>query len=265
MNTTHKLITSLRAIRDIWRASEALVVDVLAGFAPWIASAIPAYLAWTNMTNVLQFSPLMALIGAAAVEVLSLSAINTLYALWDYNSTRRDNDASAPIWPVVISAIAYASVILTVNVILDAGAPTVKLAKLLLSTLSIWGSVIIAVRATHTRRLDEQAQRRQQQLDNLAKAREAKRAMAHGVAATHEQPVQPDKKPVAQESQPAQPEQQQIDTRARLLSYYRSNPSASAAAAGRELGISRQRVSTLLNALEQEGVIHRNGKVTVAQ
>jgi uncharacterized membrane protein (UPF0136 family) len=62
---------------------------------------------------------------------------------------------------------------------------------------------------------------------------------------------------------PVAPEQQELDTRGKLIEFYRKDPKGSLSDAGKAIGISRQRVGQLLKVLETNGTITRNGKVTV--
>jgi hypothetical protein len=81
----------------------------------------------------------------------------------------------------------------------------------------------------------------------------------------------PERKPSARaEASPAQETVKaidkplpELDTRGKLLAYFGEFPQGTLAEAGKAAGVSRQRVGQILEALEAEGVIHRNGKVTV--
>lgn len=135
------------------RALEETLVDVLAAFIPWLAPAIPAYLAWRNMTGVLHFNSYLAGVGAVVVEFLGLATVSTTITLWDYNDTKRMGDQRAPLWVAGVTALAYIVIVLTVNVLLDNAPALHLLAQALLSLLSVIGAVTLAVRAQHARRL----------------------------------------------------------------------------------------------------------------
>lgn len=153
LTASQKARAFLQEVLAFNRALEETLVDVLAAFVPWLAPAIPAYLAWRNMTGVLGFDPLLAGVGAVVVEFLGLATVSTTITLWDYNDTKRAGEQRAPLWVAGLTALGYIGIVLTVNVLLD-DAPTLHLlAQALLSLLSVIGAVTLAVRAQHARRL----------------------------------------------------------------------------------------------------------------
>lgn len=56
---------------------------------------------------------------------------------------------------------------------------------------------------------------------------------------------------------------QDLDTRGKLIEFYRNDPHGTLSQAGKFAGVSRQRVGQLLKVLEADGLIARNGKVEV--
>ena len=80
------------------------------------------------------------------------------------------------------AAAFYFLVVITVNVLLDKAGGTARLAKALLSTLSIVGAMTVAIRSQHRRRVDEQAEVESDaisyQRELEAEAREEKRLVA---------------------------------------------------------------------------------------
>ena len=157
MSKTQKVISALTGWRDMTRALEALLVDNLAATSPWLAPVIPAYIGWRNMTTRLDFPNWVALVGALVIETLGLATVHTVFTLWDYNDGKRKIDQRAPVWVAVLIAAMYIVVVLTVNVLLDQGIrpPIEQVAQALLSLLSVVGSVTLAIRANHARRLAE--------------------------------------------------------------------------------------------------------------
>jgi hypothetical protein len=145
--------------------------------ALWLAPIIPASMTYRNMVGELGFSePVASFIGAAAVEFLGLSAINTAVEFWQYNedkAARREarlaglddqkrakaekrKAIGAPLAMAVLTGGFYIAIVITVNAILDIGKadPVHVIAKILLSLLSVVAGVIIALRASHSRRLN---------------------------------------------------------------------------------------------------------------
>ena len=169
---TERIVAALAGLRDLIRAVEGVLIDLVAAAAPWLAPVIPAYLAWHNMVDVLAFPVWIAWIGAAVVELAGLSAVHTTFTLWDYNDTKRKSDQQAPVQVSLAITVFYLAIILIVNVALDTGTALEKLAITLLSLLTVVGSVILAVRASHARRLleieRERAERKQERAERKA-------------------------------------------------------------------------------------------------
>ncbi len=167
-----KIMNFLRGWGQLTRMVEGVLVDNIAATVPWLAPVVPAWLAYHNMTGVLEMPGWIGLVGAAVVEFLGLSTVSTAFSLWEYNDARRKSDQAAPVWVAIITAGFYLAVVLTVNVILDSSPAVERVAKGLLSTLSIAAAVTLATRAQHARRLqaaaDERAERREMRRERQA-------------------------------------------------------------------------------------------------
>lgn len=150
----------MQEILSINRALEEVLVDILAAFVPWLAPVAPAYIAWRNMTEVMQFDAWVAGIVAAVVEFLGLATVHTIFMLWDYNQTKGKTGQRAPLAVAVGAAGMYLAVVMTVNVILDDAPAVQKAAQALLSLLSVVGAVTLAIRAQHARRVAEMLKER---------------------------------------------------------------------------------------------------------
>ena len=168
----NKIMNFLRGWGQLTRMVEGVLVDNIAATVPWLAPVVPAWLAYHNMTGVLEMPGWIGLVGAAVVEFLGLSTVSTAFSLWEYNDARRKSDQAAPVWVAIITAGFYLAVVLTVNVILDSSPAVERVAKGLLSTLSIAAAVTLATRAQHARRLqaavDERAERREMRRERQA-------------------------------------------------------------------------------------------------
>jgi hypothetical protein len=147
------MIIFLNAVNKTFRALEYVLVDTISAVSPWLAPILPAYIAGMHMHNVLLLPAWISYVGAGVVELLGLSAVTTAVQFWDYNDIRRKTDQRAPFWVAVVCAVFYMSVVLTVNVVLDGGPGVHKIAKALLSSLSIVAAIILASRGQHTRRM----------------------------------------------------------------------------------------------------------------
>lgn len=157
-----KFVHALGEWKRLTDALDQVLVGNIAASVPWLAPVIPASIAFDHMVRVLDFHPVVAGVGALVVEFLGLATVATTFQLWDYNEEKRKTDQNAPVWVAGGMAAFYLVVVLVVNVILDNSDPTHRVAKGLLSSLSIVGAVTLAVRAQHARRLADIAEERDQ-------------------------------------------------------------------------------------------------------
>lgn len=142
-------------LRDGIKEIEATVIDVVSAVIPWLAPLIPAYIAYQNMSSVLGFAPWLARIGALVVEALGLAAVHTAIQFWDFNRTRRQKDAAAPVKIAAAVGLFYLVLVLMVNIILDSAPVAEKVAKALLSLISVPAGVTLAIRAQHSNQILE--------------------------------------------------------------------------------------------------------------
>ena len=162
---TAAAVALLRGLREFVRAVEGLVVDVVSLFVPWLSPLLPAWMGYDHLMNVLFMPAWVAVAGALVIEALGLGTINTIFELWSYNAEKNKSNPRAPVFLAILTAGYYLAVVLVVNAMLD-DVPTLhRVAKALLSSLSVVGGVTIALRASHARRLDqiqtERTERRQ--------------------------------------------------------------------------------------------------------
>lgn len=155
---------------------ESSLIDLIAAVTPWLAPLIPAYLVYHNMAERLNYSQPFALIGAAAVEFLGLSAVHTAVTFWKWNDNRKSD--RAPMWAAVCAGAFYVVIVLTVNAALDIwkDEPGVRIAAhALLSLLSVDAALIIAMRASHARMVRDDA-------DERERRRLERQSARHGVS-----------------------------------------------------------------------------------
>ncbi len=145
---------------------ENAILNAVAATTPWLAPIIPASMVYHNMQAALGMDWWVALVGAAVVETLGLSAVHTAFQLWDYNDSTTPDAGRAPVRVAVISGAFYLALVITVNVVMEWETTPVWqiVAKALFSLVGIVGGVILAIRAQHARRIEalEQARRDQQ-------------------------------------------------------------------------------------------------------
>ncbi|HNZ13262.1 MAG TPA: hypothetical protein PKL11_06355 [Anaerolineaceae bacterium] len=150
----NRITAFLRGWSQLTQVLEATLIDNVAATIPWMAPIIPAWFAYENMTVVLGMPQAISLVGAAVIEFLGLATVSTTFKLWQYNDSKRKTDQVAPVQIAIGTTIFYLLIVLTVNVILDSSPITSRIAKALLSLLSVAGAVVLAIRAQHSRRLE---------------------------------------------------------------------------------------------------------------
>lgn len=178
-----RIVTMLEALLKLNRATENLFIDIVASYSPWIAPLVPAYMTYQNMTGYLAFPGWAGMAGAVCVETLGLSAIQTAVSFWQWNDSRQKSSPKAPVILAVVTGGFYLVTVLTVNAMLDNTPGLYRLAKALLSSLSVCAGVILALRAGHARRVSEAEQERQERKAERAALRlEKQSARAHSPA-----------------------------------------------------------------------------------
>ena len=152
MTFTDRAVQAMEGLLKLNKATESLLVDIIASYSPWLAPVIPAYMTWHSMQSILGFPVWTAWIGAAVIETLGLSSIQTTVAFWNYNQVRSSSAPYAPVWLAVIASAFYLVVVISANVLIEIYPGSSILVKALLSSLSVCGGVIIAMRAGQARR-----------------------------------------------------------------------------------------------------------------
>ena len=89
------------------------------------------------------------------VETLGHSSIQTAIFFWQWNDSTDKSDPKAPMFLSIFTGSFYHTTVLTVNTMLDNTPGVYRLAKTLLSSLSVCAGVIMALRAGHSRRMSE--------------------------------------------------------------------------------------------------------------
>lgn len=136
---------------------KSAAIDTVADVAPWLAPSIPAYLVYHNTSSKLGIEFPFNLFAAVAVETLGLASVHTALEFWTWNGEKRKTDDTAPFFVAVVATLFYMVVVLTVNAVLDFTSDLYAqiFAKALLSLLSLDAALIVAMRASHARRLSD--------------------------------------------------------------------------------------------------------------
>lgn len=170
-----RVLTGLNDWKRVTEALEVSLVPNVAATAPWLAPILPAYMAYNGMVAVLGFWEPVAFAGGLTIEFVGVSTVATAVELWRYNEERRAASKArkikskksskkpvlrglAPDSLAMGMVVVYYGVILTVNVLLDGGDVIHKIAKGLLSSLTIVAAVTVSLRWQHSQRLAEKAQ-----------------------------------------------------------------------------------------------------------
>jgi hypothetical protein len=235
-----KSVHFLESVQRFVKAVETVFIDTVSTVIPWLSPLVPAFMAFRAMSDVLAFPFWLAAITAGVIELLGLATINTAFSFWNYNQEKRKIDPRSPVQLAVLVTLYYLVVVLVVNTMLDNSPDIHKVAKGLLSSISIVGGVTIALRASHSRRVNE-----------IRTERERIRAERKGVKnVSAAQSLQ-----LANEAK-AQKRAESIE---RTYAYIVENPDARISDIARETGKSRPTIYDYLNELKAEGRIKENG------
>lgn len=148
---TEQAVRFLKNVQIFVQSVESLLIDTVSAVIPWAAPLLPAHLIYRHLTELMAFPVWIALASAAVVELLGLATVNTCFNFWYFNQSQPK--LKAPLILAAFVALFYLFVVLTVNTMLDRDPFIFKLAKGLLSSLSIAGALVIALRASHNKRL----------------------------------------------------------------------------------------------------------------
>lgn len=223
------------------RRIETNLTDIIAGAAPWLAPIPTAYLVGRSAIQYLGWPVPVAIVAAAIVESLGLSAVNTALELREYNQAKRKTDPGAPFSLAAVLVVVYVAVAIVLTVALDVVPTLARYAPAIFPALSLAGVTILALRSDHRRRLAaieaEKAERRalrqeQRQLTVKKASSSVKRQAMRKASSVN------------------------VDT---LLTLYQADPLTTPTQAAGALGVSRQTIYNQLQALETSGRIRRNG------
>jgi len=248
-------------IDGLLAAAEENATAVAARGAPWLAPLPTAYAVGRSVYHNLGWPVWVAVVAAAALELLALAALNTALSLRAYNARRRASDPTAPAAAAFGIVAGYLAVALLLTVVLDVFPSLARLAPAVFPGLSLAGVAVLALRHDHRARLDSvqaeraerQAQRQaQRQAERQAPRQTERRALTETVSKNGAFDTQSDRLQAGKKAA--------VDNRLdALLDILGDNPTVSVAAAARQMGISRQTVYTYIGQLESAGRLRRNG------
>src|SRR5512139_3527543 len=120
------------------KAFERRVADVVGGFGPWLAPVPSAALVfWAMQAHFVWATPFVALCGAAVIEVLGFSAINTALMLHEWNGRRPAGEKAAPFWLAAVIVGVYLAGTIGLTVVLDLEAGLARIAPALFPIMAL--------------------------------------------------------------------------------------------------------------------------------
>lgn len=188
----------------------------------------------------LHWQPWVAWVAGIAIEGLGFASMNMALTLYQYNLTKRQKDPKAPTVAAIIISVIYFVTVIFLTVALDTAPALAIYAPVAFPLISACGAGLLVLRYNHVKRLGDIAE---------TKAKEK---------AAREQRKQEVQQTDTVVSQPKQVEQV-VSRTEQVLAYYKNNPLASQKDAASEIGVSRQYIGQVLQKLESDEVIKRNG------
>lgn len=240
-----KAVFFLESIQRFVKAVETVFIDTVSTVIPWLSPLVPAFMAYRAMTDILDFPYWLSVITAGVIELLGLATINTAFSFWAYNQEKRKIDQKSPVMLAVLVTLYYLVVVLVVNTMLDTSPAMHKIAKGLLSSISIVGGVTIALRASHARRVKD-----------VKDERERIRMLRKGV-----KNVSNVSSAQALQAANAMKAKQRAENIERTYEYIVAHPDARISDIARDTGKSRPTIYDYVHELEVDGRITNNGHI----
>ena len=241
---------ALDDLRNITRDVESAATDALAALGPWLAPVPSAALVARASVEHLQWSSTLGAVSGAIIEVLGLTATSTALTLWDYNESKRKSDPSAPFGLAAVLVGCYYLSTIGLTVLLDITPTLARFAPAIYPTLAYVGTVNLALRSQHKRRLAA--------IESVKAERKAKRQVKRQTTVV-EMSSKPSNNVKFNAIQAGRKSKRDARLDA-LLTFYLDNPDAGPSKAARAIGVSRQTVYTYNTELEQAGRLRKNGK-----
>jgi len=156
-------------INEFIRETEGSLANLLSSIAPWGAPIPAAVMSFIHMRQFLGFSgnlEWVAWITAGTIEVLGFSTISTALSFYQWNKKYTSDKSlkKAPMTFVIIAFLFYLSVVICMNVLLDAAQyfpatlnqdGVIVVVRALITLLTIPAGLIVATRVQHNDLLTE--------------------------------------------------------------------------------------------------------------
>jgi len=232
---------------------EVMATDALAAVGPWLAPIPSAALVARASVRHLGWSNGLGLVVGAIVEILGLTATSTTLTLWSYNESKRKSDPHAPLsLSLALIGFYYGSVV-GLTILLDIAPNLARYAPALFPTLALVGTVNLALRLQHKRRVAAiEADKQERKARRQASRKRSRQAVAPNVLNNRASDVNLDALQAGRRAKRAA----RLDA---LLTFYDDNPGAGPTDAARAVGVSRQTIYIYQKELEATGRLRKNG------
>lgn len=237
-------------------SAEKNLVKRIAKLAPWLAPLPSAYFVARSGMAHLALPLVVAIVVAAIIETLGLSAVHSGLWLADWNATKRKTDPTAPVVVTIALGAVYLLATLGLVVFLEVWPGLATYAPVLFPALAVVGGVNLALISQQERREAavqvEKAERKaarqtERQGDSGRPSKQTPKAASK--SGTFDARLD-----VLQQGRKAKRDAR-LDA---LLTFYFDNPAAGPTEAGRAIGVSRQSIYNYLEELEAAGRVARN-------
>jgi hypothetical protein len=235
---------------------EKNLVKLVAKLAPWLAPFPSAFFVARSGMSHLALPLPVAIVVAAIIETLGLSAVHSALWLADWNASKRKTDPQAPVLVAVALGAVYLVATLGLVVFLEVWPGLATYAPALFPALAVVGGVNLA--------LISQQERREAAVQVEKAERKATRQSVH--PKDEARPSRSTSRPAsktgildAQMDALRQGRKSKRDARLdALLTFYLDNPQAGPTEAGQAIGVARQTIYNYLEELEAAGQVARN-------
>lgn len=139
---------------------ERAAIDVIAVFAPWLGPIPSAYLVGVATYNYLSWHVVVATVAAVAVESIGVVSIVSALRLYEWNETKTQKDAAAPLKLAVTLVAFYFVITIGLTVLLDVFPELARFAPAVFPLLAGVGAVNIAIKNGQQRREQRAMQRK---------------------------------------------------------------------------------------------------------
>lgn len=141
--------------------AEGAIITFVTTMIPWLAPAMPAWLTYHHLVNMVNIPVLVAGAMALTVEFLGLSAVSTAFQAMRHNKTHKADKRKVSLRFPIIAYVFYILVILTVNIVMEIPMTEIQktwaeIASIGLLTLISTPAFIIAIARQEQRQIDRE-------------------------------------------------------------------------------------------------------------